>query len=295
MKRVLILMAIAAIAQPSLAQDASAPASNAPTSDAQSAEDGWDVFRDPARPMLMAYADFANGVGLAVRCVGRSYEAVITGLPSVRTQSRPLRLRFAGQDADIVQRWNVAQDGTVATSNFPARFARAVRQGGSLGVIVPDGAEDGRDLRYALDLPSSGAAVDQTLTACGLPTIDPRDTQISTLGANGLPEGLVWLERPRPQFLPGRERERLASRGFAILTCMAGADGRLRDCTVESEYPSGSGFGETAMTGVGNARLGSARRGAPIGPSVISFRFGFETNMGVAQRSQGLPHADTPN
>ncbi|CAN5367481.1 hypothetical protein BH09PSE1_BH09PSE1_29470 [soil metagenome] len=296
MKRFLIPAAFATLASSAplaFAQDA--PVQTTPAQVAPPAEDGWDVFRDPNRSMLMAYADFGSGLGVAVRCVGHSYEAVITGLPAVRTRTRPIGLLFSTHDQGA-QRWNVAQDGTVAASSFPAPFARALRQGGQLHVVLPDAAEGGRDLRYVLDLPSSGALVDETLSACGLPTSDPRDALIPELGANGLPPGLVWRERPRALFFPERDRQRLHTRGFSVLTCMAGANGRLSDCKVESEYPSGSGFGEAALSGVDTARLGAAARGAPVEPGLISFRMEFELDgFGGTQRSGGLPHADTPN
>ncbi|CAN5367587.1 hypothetical protein BH09PSE1_BH09PSE1_29480 [soil metagenome] len=244
------------------------------------AEDGWDVFRDPSRSMLMAYADFGSGVGVAVRCVGRSYEAVITGLPATESETRPLRIRFAGHDADIVQRWNVAQDGTVAASSFPARFARDLRKGGSLGIVVPDAAADGRDLRFALDLPSSGAAIDETLAACGLPVVDPRADQITELGENGLPPGLEWRVRPHPRF-PRTDYVR----GVATLSCLTRDDGSLDQCTIESEYPPGAGFGATALSGLGDARLRTTD-GSPMTVRMVMFRVNFRTNA-IRNRASG--------
>ncbi|CAN5430750.1 hypothetical protein BH10PSE1_BH10PSE1_20120 [soil metagenome] len=272
-RRVLAGLATAAIlvtAPPAVAQNAPAPQT----------EDGWDVFRDPAKSMLMAYADFGGGIGLAVRCVGRSYEAVITGLPPTEAETRPLRIRFADQDHDIVQQWNVAQDGTVAASGFPARFARDLRKGGSLGVIVPDGAADGRDLRYALELPSSGAAIDDTLAACGRPIEDARADQVFELGEDGLPPGLAWATRPHPRF-PRTDYVR----GFATLSCLTRENGSLNQCTIESEYPPGAGFGAAALSGLGEARLRTTDR-SPMTVRMVVFRVNFTSNP-VRRRPSG--------
>ena len=77
--RVLLLTAlIVAVAQPAMAQQAR----------------DWDILRDPAQQMTMAYTPFDNGLGIAVRCVNRSYEALITGLPPTEYETRPLDVAF---------------------------------------------------------------------------------------------------------------------------------------------------------------------------------------------------------
>ena len=65
-------------------------------------------------------------------------------------------------------------------------------------IVVPGGAENGRNLRYVIDLPASGAAIDETLQACGRPLVDPRDAERSALPEDGLPPEIEWARQPRP-------------------------------------------------------------------------------------------------
>jgi len=47
--------------------------------------------------------------------------------------------------------------------------------------------------------------------------------------------------------------------GVVVLNCEALASGRLTDCQILSEAPSGRGFGEAALKGARDARLGRQR------------------------------------
>jgi hypothetical protein len=269
--RVMLLTAlIVAVAQPAMAQQAR----------------DWDILRDPAQQMTMAYTPFDNGLGIAVRCVNRSYEALITGLPPTEYETRPLDVAF-GDREPREQTWNVAIESRIAVSSRPAEFARKLRDGGTLKVRVPGAAEGGRNLLYVLELPVSSAAIDETLTACDRPLVDPRDAEIQDIGRNGLPGGVEWVRRPQVRYPDTR-----FARGFAVLTCLTNPDGTLRSCVVEAEHPQGGHFGEAALSGTRRARLGlTTDPDAPVPPRFISFRVNFAVDGYTARRSRRAPRS----
>lgn len=236
MKRSLAALALCAVALPALAQDVVRD---------------WDLVRDPDKKLTVAFTQFDTGLGIAARCVDESYQAIITGLPPAgEGETRTLQLAFG--DGDLRgQRWNVAMDDTIAVSELPAPFARRLRDGGRLRVMIPGGAEGGRNLVYDLTLPASSSSIDETLTACGRPVTDPRDVELDALPEGGLPANLNWARRPRPAY-PGPIRY---SRGFATVMCLTNPDGSLRDCSVEAEHPQDGGFGDSALRAARRARL----------------------------------------
>jgi len=235
MKRFLAVLLACAVALPALAQDAPAD---------------WDIFQDPGKKLLVAYTRFDNGVSLATRCADGGFEALISGLPPAGSAaSRPLRIAFG--DANLAEtRWNVAIDDTVAVADLPAPFARELRAGGRLRIVVPNGAQDGRNLMYDLELPASSASIDQTLSTCGRPLVDPRDAELEALPEDGLPTNLKWGVRPEPRFPETRY-----ARGFAVITCVTNPSGSLRDCAIESEHPRDGGFGASTLASARRARL----------------------------------------
>ena len=236
MHRPLSLLLACAVALPALAQDA--------------AQD-WDMLRDPRKKLTIAYTLFNSGLGVATRCADGSYEALITGLPPAgEGETRELRLAF-GDDELHAQRWNVAVDDTTAVSNLPAPFARKLREGGRLRILVPGGAGDGRNLMHDLALPASSTSIDETLTVCERPLTDPRDAELAGLPEDGLPANLTWRRRPRPGF-PAPIRY---GRGFATVLCLTSPDGSLRDCSVEAEHPRDGGFGDAALRATRRARV----------------------------------------
>tara|TARA_R110002167_G_scaffold67405_4_gene190529 strand:+ start:761 stop:1585 length:825 start_codon:yes stop_codon:yes gene_type:complete len=268
MRIVLLASLIAALAQPAMAQQAR----------------DWEILRDPAQQMTMAYTPFDIGLGIAVRCVNHSYEALITGLPPTDYETRPLDVAFGESDLRE-ETWNVAVESRVAVSNHPAPFARRLRDGGTLSLRVPGAAEDGRNLLYVLELPASSAAIDETLTACGRPLVDPRDAEIADIRRNGLPAGLEWVRRPQVQY-----PDTAFARGFAVLTCLTNPDGTLRSCVIEAEYPQGGHFGEAALSGARRARLGvSGDSGSPVPPRLVSFRVNFALDAYTARRARRAP------
>ncbi|MDP3406018.1 MAG: hypothetical protein Q8S03_15110 [Brevundimonas sp.] len=218
---------------------------------AQEAPADWDLLVDPAKKLTMAYTDFNNGLSLAVRCVDGGYEAIIAGLPpAADLDRRPLTIQF-GDDQPAPTQWNVAMDPAIAVSERPAPFARDLREGGRLQIVAPGAAEGGRNLRYVLDLPVSGASIDRTLEACDKPLVDPRDAELAALGDTGLPGGVNWASLPRPSF----PSPAVYQAGFAVISCLTEPDGRLRACEVETEHPRDGGFGAAALRATRRARL----------------------------------------
>ncbi|MEQ7156633.1 MAG: hypothetical protein B7Z42_07785 [Brevundimonas sp. 12-68-7] len=237
--RTLVAVALAAFASGVLAQETT---------------DDWDATVDAERRLTAAQLEFSNGLGIAVRCVGGRYDALIGGLPPAAegVETRVLTLRF-GEDSPFEQRWNVTRNPNLAVSELPAPFARALRRGGSLQVMLPGAGEGGRNLRYVLDLPPSSAAIDRTLEACDRPLVDPRDAEIQPVDGS-LPEGIQWERPPQVEF-PSRNRY---ESGFAVISCLTRPDGRLRECVVESEHPIDGGFGQATLASTEGARVRNA-------------------------------------
>lgn len=253
MNRPLVTLLACAVALPALAQDASAD---------------WEFSHDQRRKLMVAWTRFDNGLGLATRCVDGGFEAVVTGLPPAgRATSRPLRVAF-GDDEPVSYNWTVGIDDTIAVSELPAPFARELRAGGRLRITVPRGAADGRNLTYELTLPASSASIDQTLTACNRPLVDPRDAELEALQEDGVPTNLTWAVRPTPRF----PRTNYA-RGFAVATCLSNPDGTLRDCMIESEHPRDGRFGQATLDAARRARLQNlAQPGAPVPVARVLFK-----------------------
>jgi len=256
MKRSLTVLLACAVALPALAQDASAD---------------WDMLRDSRKKLVVASTWFNNGVGIFTRCVAGGFEAVITGLPPAGpATTRPLRIGFGDGELDNT-RWTVATDNTVALAELPAPFARELRAGGRLRIQVPNGASDGRNLLYDLQLPASSASIDQTLTTCGRPLVDPRDAELDALQDDGVPTNLTWAVRPTPRF-PGTNY----ARGFAIATCVTNPNGTLRDCTIESEHPRDGRFGDAMLASARRARVQNlANPGGPVPTIRVLYRTHF--------------------
>lgn len=255
--RLISTACILALAAPALAQDAAAD---------------WDILRNPDQRLVMAYTVFDNGLGISVRCRRDSYEAVLIGLPAApeNQPSRTVGVSF-GDDESHMQRWNVAIDRTVALSELPAPFARKLRLGGRLQLVLPDGAGPGRNLRYALTLPASAATIDETLTACDRPLTDPRDAELEDLPDTGLPGDMVWVRQPRATYPSNRYGS-----GFALVSCLTSPNGALRDCVVESEHPADGGFGDVTLRAARRSVVGMAGQpGAEIPVRKVQFRTRF--------------------
>lgn len=245
------------------AQD-SAPSAPAAVAD----PDDWGMVRDPRKKMVAAYISLDSGVSVILRCSDGVYDALVSGLPEAKGETRVLRLSY--DDHFHSETWNVATTRTVAMSALPAPFARKLREGGTVSIMVPDGAGPGRNLRHNLLLPRSATAVDETLTACGRPLTDPRDAALPDLEEDGQSSGVTWAQSPRPAYpFPAKY-----TGGFAVLSCLALPDGRLDECLVESEFPADGGFGAAALRSTRAARLKSSD-GASIAPRLVVFRSRF--------------------
>lgn len=239
---------------------------------AQVVTDDWEIVRQPEDRTVFAFVPMTTGLTVGFRCVDGAYGAVIAGLPSARRndRTRVLRIKVGDKEADNTV-WNVTTDRTVAIADYPAPLARRFREGGTISIVIPGGAGEGRNLRHDLVLPPSTAAIDETLTACGRPVVDPRDELLPEIEENGLPDGVAWTTQPRPRY-PGNNY----ADGYAVLTCVMQPAGGLDQCQIESEFPTDGGFGRAALRSTPAARLTSP--GEPAGayaPRMIGFRVNF--------------------
>lgn len=255
MKRALIALVACALALPTLAQDA--------TRD-------WDVRRDPARKSILAFTIYDSGLSVAFRCIDESLNVVIAGLPPSRADRRTLRLKF--RDAEAYDSgWTATTNNTVVVGDYPAPLARSFRLGGRLEVEVPQGAADGRTLRHVVELPASNAAIEEVLTSCGRPLVDPRDAELTSITATGLPAGFDWRRLPRPEFPESRY-----AGGYVVTTCVANPDGTLRDCQVEMEHPQDGRFGDAVLRAIRRSRIQNTTQPEALIPAV---RVGFRTTF----------------
>lgn len=255
MKRPLVTLLACAVALPALAQDASAD---------------WDLVRDAEKKSVLAFTTFDVGLSVAFRCVDGSLNTVIAGLPASHQDRRTLQLGFRDNPAyDSV--WTATTDRTVVVGDFPAMLARDFREGGVLKLTIPGGASDGRNLRFEVELPASSGSIDEVLTSCGRPLVDPRDELMEAIPDTGLAVGLDWTRPPRPNF-----PETNYAQGFVVTTCLTTPDGALQDCVVEMEHPHDSGFGRATLRSTRRARLrNTVQPGQPIPVRLVSFRTNF--------------------
>jgi hypothetical protein len=256
MKPSLSALLACVIAVPALAQDAAAD---------------WDLTNNARTRLMVAHVQFNNGLAIATRCADGGFEAVIAGLPPAgEAASRPLKIAF-GDEPLHETRWTVATEDTVAVAELPAPFARKLREGGRFRVLVPNAAADGRNLMYDVQLPASSGSIDQTLTTCERPLVDPRDAELDALEEDGVPPNLGWLARPAARF-----PRTTYARGFAVVTCISNPDGTLRACEIESEHPREGRFGEAALTAARRARLRNlADPSAPVPTGRIAYKTAF--------------------
>lgn len=239
---------------------------------AQDVSDDWEVIRQPDKKTVFAFVPVSTGLTIGFRCVDGVYGAVIAGLPEVsrRTTIRTLTITVNDGEPDD-SRWNVTTDRTVALADYPAPLAREMREGGAVSIVIPGGADDGRNLRHNLTLPASSAAIDETLSACGRPLEDPRDALLPDIAENGLPDGITWARPPRPVY-PGTNY----AEGYAVLSCVVEPDGKPGQCEIESEFPVDGGFGRNALRAAGASRLVSpGETPGQYAPRMIAFRVNY--------------------
>lgn len=213
----------------------------------------WSFAAIPESKATLAVAEFSSGLGLVARCVDGTFDVLVHGLPAApgRETTREIALAVGEDGEERTTVWQVGTDRTTAFSRLPARVARQLAEGGKLQVIVP-GAEGERRTRYEMQLSPSGEAIEKTLTACGRPLVDPRDTRAEGNGQSGLPAPITWARTPQPNYpmFPG-----VAGEGYVGLSCVVSDDGRLNDCQIESEHPPRQFFGQAVERSLGRARV----------------------------------------
>jgi hypothetical protein len=230
----------------------------------------WDLSREDGT--VLAFTTFDSGLSLGFRCKDGAFSAVAAGLPPTPDARRRLRLAI-GDEEPRTSMWTSTTNSTVAVADYPAPLARVFRRGGPLRLTAPGGAPDGRDLTYAVELPPSNEAIDAALTECGRPLEDPRDALLEKMDDGGLPAGITWTRRPRIRFPDG-----FYASGFAVLTCLAWADGKLTDCLIESEHPHDGRFGEAALRGARSARVAFDGE-QPRQPRRVGFHVAFRLSL----------------
>ena len=235
--------------------------------------DDWDMTRDPSKKLVLAHVGLTSGLMIATRCMDGRFDVLLAGLPPApgRDLTRPLALGWDGEVGGP-STWNITTDRSVVLASFPAAAARRLRLGGRLQVSIPNGASDGRTLRHDVELPLSSAAIEETLTACGKPLVDPRDAFLPDVPASGLSAPARWARPPRPSY---PSSSRYAS-GYAVATCLTQPDGKLGDCVIESEHPSDGRFGEATLSATRRAEVTiDGEEKGRYTPRMISFRTNF--------------------
>lgn len=190
---------------------------------AQEAGDGWDLAADPATDSVSASVSYASGASIIVLCRAGTLLTGVSGTPLSRgTARRALLTR--GDDFSTEGQWSPSTDGSLALSNAPMT-ARFLRLGGSVTLQSIDG--DPAPFNVAFALPTSGAAVDQVLTACDQPLTREHDraTDVSDLLLQGLAIEMPAAAAPRTGGVQA-----------ISLTCLI-AGGRLTGCVSESQQP----------------------------------------------------------
>ena len=239
---------------------------------AQDVTDDWEVIRQPEQKTVFAFVPTSTGLTIGFRCVDGVYGAVMGGLPEAPRQARIRTLGIAMADDPLHQStWSVTTDRTVALADYPATMARNLRKGGAVSIVIPGGAGEGRNLRHNLVLPASSAAIDETLTACGRPLEDPRDTLLPEITESGLPDGVTWARAPRPSYPRTNYSE-----GYAVVTCAVQPNGGVDQCQIESEFPVDGGFGRNALRATDDARIVSPGETAgQYAPRIVGFRVNY--------------------
>lgn len=209
------------------------------------ASDDWDFGEDAEEKLAIAAVTFET-FGVAVRCRDEVLSVVVSGLPAASGERRLRYQMGATEEAETV--WVSGRNSTAAFALWPRRIAGDLMPGGTLSIAAMDGEQV---KRFRVDLPPSPVAIQRVLSACGH---EPDSRDDAPTGEDLA--GLRWVNRPEASF-PSRTS---AESGLAAIQCRVRANGGLRDCEVESEFPERAGFGRAAT-------LGSHRtaRVAPVG------------------------------
>jgi hypothetical protein len=227
---------------------------------AQDPED-WDFGADPERDLAIAAVTFDN-FGVAVRCMNDNLSVVVSGLP-VASGERRLSYSMGG-DTERESVWISGRNSTSAFAIWPRYVATGLSRGGRLVIVAPDGEQS---RRYAVDLPPSSSAVGRVFQACGK-VIEPAGENTAPSGESFA--GVRWAEEPEASF---PSQANMEESGIGAVSCTLRANGRMRACQIESEFPEGSGFGRAAQFGAN--RTARAEPLDPSGPSMEGIRVAF--------------------
>lgn len=217
--------------------------------------DDWDLFVD--EQVSVASLSYEGGHSLLVQCSGGRLEVAIDGWA---IQDR--LATFGGTQwlsAEVLasdgraDRHTWTQRGAMLAEAWPARSARFFRGGGAVTLTLADGSGPG----LQLDMPATSTNLDRVLSDCDTPLEDERDRL----------ENISHLLTRMPRTRPTGARDP----GEAEVTCIVGADLRLRDCRVESVTPRRSQLRRTADRALEGAQIEVSDRDAAIG-GVLYYR-----------------------
>lgn len=240
----------------------------------QAASDDWNLSADQGRNLMLATVAYSSGQTIAVRCQDGTLDVIVTGLPALEGRTRFLETSFGDRPAERGP-WAAAADGTSVLSMSPVPTARRLRAGGPVKLSVAvDAANDGPLRQYAFDLPAESASLDRLLDSCGVPTSDARDDLPRWTPARGS-TGNYWRRMARPEYSDVAYGAGIKS-GYAVLSCIVYAEGRLNQCIVESEGPRRAGFGPSSVRAMGAARVLLPEEGGPPPGQVVVFTLRFQ-------------------
>lgn len=241
---------------------------------AQAPEGQWDLSVREDSGFVSATARFPGGQAIAVQCQSGELNVLVSGLPPLAARSRYVEMTAPGRPRETGF-WMM--DGDQAFSPTPAHTARQLGKGGALDFSIAAAPEPESPLgQYRFELPGQSVAVNRVLEACNRPTMDPRDDLPRWNQPRLFPTGL-WARLPTPEYPVGARRAGLES-GFAILSCIVGADGRAQDCRIERESSRGTGFGPAALSAMDDARLSLTGEQAPQAGQIIILSLRFEVS-----------------
>ena len=227
---------------------------------AQQAGDDWDLIVDESHDMTLAVVGYSSGQTLAVRCRDDDLELLLSGLPPLEGETRRVEAAYSDGRVDAGY-WFSSGDGSLVFSPVPRLDARRLRQGGPLQLSVAASTDHEAPLRrYALDLPTNSANLDQVLADCGAGQPDPRDDLVRWSIPSGA-GGDFWRRQPAPRY---PEPAAHLGSGFVVFSCIAAGDGRLTNCRTEREsHHRRFRFGEEALKSLRDARIAPADDGGP--------------------------------
>ena len=245
----------------------------ASSANAQDVTDDWALTVDQSRDVMLASAAYSSGQTLAVRCQAGVLDVIVAGLPAIDGRTRYVETTVGERPAERGP-WASGGDGTTVLSVAPAPTARRLRAGGSLRLSAAAGAANDSPLQqYAFDLPGQSASLDRVLEACDTPTTDLRDDLPRWVPARGSAFN-YWQRMARPEYPAVADRAGIDS-GYAVLSCVIQAGGRLHQCVVESESPRRAGFGQSAVRAMGAARVLIVEEGGPPPGELVIFTLRF--------------------